>query len=88
MEDWLAPLYDYVVEQRLPHARAREDYVCLTRQEEAAVKALSDTFSPEQNALFLEWEEKSNALSFVRDELLFRETFALARALYAGAVPR
>ena len=82
MDDYLDALYQYLTEERLPQARSSQRYFIRCRQEEAALDALLHTLSPEQQNLYLRYEEFRNDLSSIEAEQLFRETFRLTREIY------
>ena len=58
------------------------EYMAQCRQAEVTYQALWDSFSSEQQELYLEYEAARNAQSATAEEQLFLQAFRIARALY------
>ena len=82
MDDYLDALYHYLTEERLPKAPLPADYAAQAAQSETALRRLSGTFSPEQEELYLQYEDEYNGLVDLEFQQLFLETFRLAREVY------
>ena len=81
MDDYLDALYHYLTEERLPKAPLPADYAAQAARSETALR-LSGTFSPEQEELYLQYEDEYNGLVDLEFQQLFLETFRLAREVY------
>ena len=81
MDDYLDALYHYLTEERLPKAPLPADYAAQAARSETALRRLSGTFSPEQEELYLQYEDEYNGL-VLEFQQLFLETFRLAREVY------
>ena len=81
MDDYLDALYHYLTEERLPRAPLPADYAAQAARSETALRRLSGTFSPEQEELYLQYEDEYNGL-VLEFQQLFLETFRLAREVY------
>ena len=82
MDDYLDALYHYLTEERLPRAPLTADYAAQAARSETALRRLSGTFSPEQEELYLQYEDEYNGLVDLEFQQLFLETFRLAREVY------
>ena len=82
MDDYLDALYHYLTEERLPKAPLQADYAAQAARSETALRRLSGTFSPEQEELYLQYEDEYNGLVDLEFQQLFLETFRLAREVY------
>ena len=82
MDDYLDGLYYYLTEGCLPKAPLPPAYATQAARAEHALQLLSNTFSQEQQALYLTYEEAYNGLIDLEFLQLFQETFRLARAIY------
>ena len=82
MHDYLDALYHYLTEERLPTAPLPADYAAQAARSETALRRLSGTFSPEQEELYLQYEDEYNGLVDLEFQQLFLETFRLAREVY------
>ena len=80
MEDFITILLDYLSEHR-PFS-PNGDYVLRRTEESAALDALCQTFSPEQNKLFLTYEDARNAIASLSEDDFARAAFLLAREIY------
>ena len=76
---WLVPLSHRGL---FPKAPLPPDYAAQAARAEHALQSLSDTFSQEQQALYLTYEEAYNGLIDLEFCHLFRETFRLARKIF------
>ena len=81
MDDYLDALYHYLTEERLPRAPLPADYAAQAARSETALRRLSGTFSPEQEELYLQYEDEYNGL-VLEFQQHFLETFRLAREVY------
>ena len=82
MDDYLDALYHYLTEERLPKAPLPADYAAQAARSETALRRLSGTFAPEQEELYLQYEDEYNGLVDLEFQQLFLETFRLAREVY------
>ena len=82
MDDYLDGLYYYLTEDCLPKAPLPPAYATQAARAEHAPQLLSNTFSQEQQSLYLTYEEAYNGLIDLEFLQLFQEIFRLARAIY------
>ena len=82
MDDYLDALYHYLTDARLPKAPLPADSAAQAARAEPALRRLSGTFSPEQEELYLQYEDEYNGLVDLEFQQLFLETFRLAREVY------
>ena len=79
MEDYIACLLHWLETQ--PTAISPQ-LSALLREEEAAMAALRETFTPPQRALFLRYEAARNAAASAGESQLARRVFLLAKKIY------
>lgn len=82
MDDYLDGLYYYLTEDCLPKSPLPPAYATQAARAEHALQLLSNTFSQEQQSLYLTYEEAYNGLIDLEFLQLFQEIFRLARAIY------
>jgi len=82
MEEYLEHLLAYILEERLPAAKSSRRFLICSRQVEHAFDVLCQTFSEQQHDLYCRYEELRNELASMRDDLIFAETFSLAREIF------
>jgi hypothetical protein len=82
MYDLYDHLYHYLTAERLPSAPLPIGCAAQAGRKERAFQRLSDTFSPEQRQLYLQYEAEANSLADLEAFQLFRETLRLSRELF------
>lgn len=80
MEDYISILLRELEDQWL-ECLGRE-YFLQKAQKDRAAKALLDTLTEEQRALFLVYEEQRNTAEVLREEGINRQVFLLAREIF------
>ncbi len=81
MEDFITALLDDLSERRTL-SDASGEYVRRLQQEESACRALSATFTQEQEKLFFAYDNARNAAASLSEWEFARNAFLLAREIY------
>ena len=70
-------LFYYIMEHEWPDLLEREAYRLLAERRDAALNALTETFTPEQRQLYMAYEPQCNAALSAELEYLFQKGFRL-----------
>ena len=82
MKDYLDHLFDYILLTKMAQAPKSPAYLLAERAVARSCDELYGSLSPEQRRLFRLYEDAENRFHGQELSLLFRETFALSRAVY------
>ena len=70
-------LFYYIMEHEWPDLLEQEAYQVLAESRDEALKALTETFTPEQRRLYMAYEPRCNAACSAEMRHLFHKSFHL-----------